>query len=207
MHDVNGDFIRRDNGGDGAEMWRAIRNACHGIRGHGALAYLEEEQSWERFYSECFQSILLPHFAFIFQSSCVGNINGIISADDKLLEELPALAAQRLSQSASAVFLARGEGRGMGLLRQLGNKRPQCSFTTAFALHATLFSLPLLQAAMAYAYLEWRMGSGIDRIMPENAEQWQHIFSRDVIASTDSIREALAEHLTGWQKDIGFACQ
>jgi len=70
-----------------------------------------------------------------------------------------------------------------------------------------LFSLPLLQAAMAYAYLEWRMGSGIAGRMPENSEQWQQIFSRDVIASTESIREALAEHLTGWQKDVGFACQ
>ena len=104
MRDVNGDFIRHDIGGDGADMWRAISNACHGIRGHGALAYLEEEQSWERFYSECFQVILLPHFAFIFQSSCAGNIKGIISADDKLLGQLPALAAQRLSLSASAVF-------------------------------------------------------------------------------------------------------
>jgi len=207
MRDLNGGFIRRDIGGDGAEMWRAISNACHGIRGHGALAYLEEEQPWERFYSECFQGILLPHFAFIFQSSCAGNINGIISADDKLLEQLPALAAQRLSLSASAVFVARGAGRGMGLLRQLGNKRPECSFTTAFALHSTLFSLPLLQAAMAYAYLEWRMGSGVAGLMPENSEQWQQIFSRDVIASTDSIREVLAEHLTGWQKDVGFACQ
>lgn len=207
MRDVNGDFIRHDIGGDGADMWRAISNACHGIRGHGPLAYLEEEQSWERFYSECFQGILLPHFAFIFQSSCAGNIKGIISADDKLLGQLPALAAQRLSLSASAVFLARGEGRGMGLLRQLRNKRPECSFTTAFALHATLFSLPLLQAVMAYAYLEWSMGAGIAGCMPENSEQWQQIFSRDVIASTDSIRKALSEYLTGWQKGVGFVCQ
>ena len=60
---------------------------------------------------------------------------------------------------------------------------------------------------MAYAYLEWSMGAGIAGCMPENSEQWQQIFSRDVIASTDSIRKALSEYLTGWQKGVGFVCQ
>ena len=88
----------------------------------------------------------------------------------------------------------------MGVLRGLSAKRPQCSFTAAFATHATLFSLPLIQAVMAYAYLEWRMGSGVQGLVPENPEQWQEIFSSDVIASPESIRQALSGHLSGWQK-------
>ena len=200
MHEVNGEFIHRDMAGDGMEVWRAIRNACHGIRPQGALAYLEEEQSWEEFYGACFQGILLPHFALVYTASCAGNIQEIVAADDRLLEQIPASAAERLSLSSSSVFTARGAGKGMGVLRGLSAKRPQCSFTAAFATHATLFSLPLIQAVMAYAYLEWRMGSGVQGLVPENPEQWQEIFSSDVIASPESIRQALSGHLSGWQK-------
>lgn len=203
MHDVNGEFIHRDISGDGMEVWRAIRNACHGIRPCGALAYLDEEQSWDEFYVECFQSILLPHFALVYNVSCTGNMDEMVAADDRLLEKIPALAAERLSLCSSAVFSARGGGRGMGLLRALSTRRPKCSFTTAFAAHATLFSLPLLQAIMAYAYLEWRMGSGNQGLVPENPEQWQEIFSSDVIATPESIRQALSGYLSVWQERAG----
>ncbi|MCP4849981.1 MAG: hypothetical protein GY899_18735 [Verrucomicrobiaceae bacterium] len=203
MHAMNGKSIYRDIAGDGMEAWRAIRNACHGIRPQSALAYLGEEQNWDEFYNQCFQGVLLPHFALVYNASCAGNMEKVIAADDQLLDEIPASAAQRLGVCSSAVFTARGEGRGMGLLRKLSAHRPACTFTTAFAVHAPLFSLPLLQAVMAYVYFEWRMGSGITALMPESVEQWQEIFSSDVIASPESIRKALAGHLSGWQASAG----
>ena len=203
MDTLNGESIYRDTVGDGMEGWRAIRNACHGIRPQGALAYLGEEQAWDAFYGECFQGMLLPHFALVYQASCAGNIKQVIAADDRLLEQIPDLAAERLSLCSSAVFTARGGGRGMGLLRRLSVKRPECSFTTAFAVHAPLFSLPLLQAVMAYAYFEWRMGSGSRALVPENPGQWQEIFSSGVSASPESIRQALSEYLSGWQEIAG----
>ena len=200
MHTVNGESIYRDMTGDGTEAWRAIRNACHGIRPQGALAYLGKEQGWDDFYDKCFQGLLLPHFALVYNASCAGNIEEVITADDRLLEQIPVLAAERLGLCSSAVFTARGGGRGMGLLRRLSVERPKCTFTTAFAVHAPLFSLPLLQAIMAYVYFEWRMGSGITALVPESPEQWQAIFSSDVIASPESIRKALSKHLSGWQE-------
>lgn len=203
MHAVNGKSIYRDIAGDGAEMWRAIRNACHGIRPQSALAFLGEEQAWGEFYEQCFQGVLLPHFAWVYNASCTGNLEEVIAADDRLMKRIPALAAERLGLCSSAVFTARGGGRGMGVLRKLSAKRPKCSFTTAFAVHAPLFSLPLLQAVMAYVYLEWRMGSGITAIMPESAEQWQEVFTSEVIASPESIRKALSGQLGGWQEGAG----
>ncbi len=203
MHAMNGESIYRDIAGDGMEVWRAIRNACHGIRPQSALAFLSAEQAWDEFYEQFFQGVLLPHFALVYNASCAGNIEEVIVADDRLMERIPALAAERLGVCSSAVFTARGGGRGMGLLRRLSAKRPKCTFTTAFAVHAPLFSLPLLQAVMAYVYFEWRMGSGIAALMPESAEQWQEIFSSDVIASPESIRKALAGHLSGWQESAG----
>ncbi|MFP6874633.1 MAG: hypothetical protein VCA55_14120 [Verrucomicrobiales bacterium] len=203
MNDVNGESIYRDMTGDGMEMQRAIRNACHGIRPQSALVYLGEEQAWDEFYGALFNGVLLPHFALVYGASCAGEMDQVIAADDRLLEQIPALAAARLSACSSAVFNARGGAKAIGLLGKLREKRPECSFTTAFAVHATLFSLPLLQAAMAYAYIEWSMGAETAGLAGENPVQWEEMFYSEIIGSSESIREVLARHFNGWKEIAG----
>lgn len=203
MHDVNGESIYRDITGDGMEMRRAIANACHGIRPQSALVYLSEEQTWDEFYGQLFNGVLLPHFALVYEASCAGKMAQVIAADDRLLEQIPALAAARLSACASSVFNARGGARAIGLLGKLREQRPECSFTTAFAVHATLFSLPLLQAAMAYAHIEWSMGSATAGVELEKSVQWEEMFSSEVIGSSASIQQALARHFNAWKEIAG----
>jgi hypothetical protein len=203
MHDMNGESIYRDITGDGMEMRRAIRNACHGIRPQSALVYLSEEQTWDAFYGELFNDVLLPHFALVYVASCAGKMDQVIVADDRLLQQIPALAAIRLSACSSAVFNARGGAKAIGLLGRLRAKRPECSFTTAFAVHATLFSLPLLQAAMAYAYIEWSMGSATAGLAGENPVQWEEMFSSEIIGSSTSIQQVLARHFNGGKEMAG----
>ena len=203
MHDVNGESIYRDTAGDGMEMRRVIRNACHGIRPQSALVYLSAEQTWDEFYGELFSGVLVPHFAFVYEASSAGKMEQVIAADDRLLGQIPALAASRSSACSSAVFDARGGARAIGLLGRLREKRPECSFTTAFAVHATLFSLPLLQAVMAYAYIEWSMGSETASLELEKSVQWEEMFSRDIIGSSASIQQALARYLNGWKEIAG----
>jgi hypothetical protein len=200
MHDSNKDApIYRDLSGDGGEFRRALQHACAGLRPCGALIFHPGETDWGCFYRSVFAEQVAPQFAAAHSAAGAGEISRLVALDERFGAALGAASRERLASAAPAVFEARAGAGAMRLLNRLQERRPGCTFTTAFAAHAASFHVSLLHALVAYLAVEWRAGHEAGGTLAlENSREWEKMFAEQLLASPEPIRQVLARSLRGW---------
>jgi hypothetical protein len=199
MHDTNKDSpIYRDVSGDGDEFRRAMKHACAGIRPSDALTFRPEDESWKNFYSGDFASAISPHFTATYSASGVEQTERVIELDSKFAKGLKACTRERLTAAARTIFEARSGAGAMRLLERLRDRHSECTFTTAFAAHAASFNIPLLHATVSYLALEWRAGNEAAGLELENSHEWDKVFTGQLLAAPEPIRQVLARSMRGW---------
>lgn len=199
MHDTNDDMpIYRDRAGEGDEFRRAMSHACVGLRPHATIAFDPTECDWSTFYRDLFANAIAPHFISVYNASVAGKSEKVIALDEQFSGQVPATVRERLAKAAHTVFEARAGAAAMRLLDRLRERRPACTFTTAFAAHAASFHVPLLHALITYLAVEWRAGKLGETPGLENPDDWQTIFERELLAAPEPVSQVLTRNLCGW---------
>jgi len=201
MHDTNDDTpIYRDQSGEGEELRRAMSHACVGLRPPTQISFDPAEGGWPTFYTDFFTTEIAPHFVAVYNAALAGESDKIIDLDQQFSRRIPKTISKRLADAASAVFEARDGAGAMRLLDRLRDRRPDCTFTSAFAAHAASFHVPLLHAIIAYLAVEWRSGKIEGTPGLEKSGDWQTLFERDLLSAPEPVRQVLARNLGGWSE-------